>query len=438
MKQSGTIFAFLPSQIVMAVAASAAPPHFDGLGDLSGGPFRSAATAVSADGSVVVGYSDSGNGEEAFRWTRGTGIYGLGSLGGDLFISTARAVSADGTVVIGDSSPPDPDPNSVWLHAFRWTMSGAGPGGVMVSLGDLPGGDNFAIGAGCSADGDVVVGHSSSTASGSLSADAYRRIGAGPMSSLGDLPGGSYFSVATGASADGEVICGYSSSTASGAAGSEGFVWTSTGGMQGIGDLAGGAFGSSAFAISADGVTVVGVGVNVTGVVGFRWRESTGFFTLRDLAGGLVSARANSVSGDGAVIVGQGHTDSGFQAALWTENGGNVENLRDTLIADYGLSELEDWTLEVALGVSEDGTTIVGYGVNPSGQFEAWRAYLGNGCALAGDIDYDDDVDINDLAVLLSNYAESGVDYTDGDLDDNDVVDIQDLAIMLANFAGNC
>ena len=46
-------------------------PEFFGLGDLSGGAVSSAATAVSADGLVVVGESESGSGTQAFRWTEG-------------------------------------------------------------------------------------------------------------------------------------------------------------------------------------------------------------------------------------------------------------------------------------------------------------------------------------------------------------------------------
>ncbi len=54
---------------------------FTGLGDLAGGDFYSVATGVSVDGSVVVGYSDSGSSYEAFRWTSGGGMVGLGYRG---------------------------------------------------------------------------------------------------------------------------------------------------------------------------------------------------------------------------------------------------------------------------------------------------------------------------------------------------------------------
>ena len=50
------------------------------LGELAGGEFRSSANAVSADGSVVVGYSNSAAGPEAFRWTQSDGMQGLGDL----------------------------------------------------------------------------------------------------------------------------------------------------------------------------------------------------------------------------------------------------------------------------------------------------------------------------------------------------------------------
>lgn len=69
-------------------------------------PFQwtaSEAFGVSADGSVVVGTGCNSEGEEeAFRWTKSTGMVGLGHIPGDAF-STAFSVSADGSVVVGES-----------------------------------------------------------------------------------------------------------------------------------------------------------------------------------------------------------------------------------------------------------------------------------------------------------------------------------------------
>jgi len=122
-----------------------------GLGDLPGGSFSSFTSDVSADGSVVVGSSNSSNGFEAFRWTADEGMVGLGDLPGGSFSSTAMDMSADGSVVVGWSN------SNNGFEAFRWTE-----GSGMVGLGDLLGG-SFSFAGGISADGSVVVGSSNSS-----------------------------------------------------------------------------------------------------------------------------------------------------------------------------------------------------------------------------------------------------------------------------------
>lgn len=52
-----------------------------------------------------------------------------------------------------------------------------------------------------------------------------------------------------------------------------------------------------------------------------------------------------------------------------------------------------------------------------------------------GDVDGDGDVDLSDLAVLLSHFGEAaGATYQDGDFDCDGDVDLQDLSVLLANF----
>ena len=60
--------------------------------------------AVSADGSVVVVAFQSANGQEAFRWPAGGNQQGLGDLPGGDFFSAAFDVSADGRVIVGYGS----------------------------------------------------------------------------------------------------------------------------------------------------------------------------------------------------------------------------------------------------------------------------------------------------------------------------------------------
>ena len=95
-----------------------------GLGTFPGGTFASVGNGVSADGSVVVGRShfvyDSTDGSvietQAFRWEDGEMI-GLGDLPGGNYYSEANATSADGSVIVGRSQSMDFPPYS---EAFIW------------------------------------------------------------------------------------------------------------------------------------------------------------------------------------------------------------------------------------------------------------------------------------------------------------------------------
>lgn len=73
--------------------------------------------AISADGTTVVGIANS----EAFRWREETGMVRLGRLpGATIYWSEAQCVSADGSVVLGysDSSR---TPDCCIFEVFRWT-----------------------------------------------------------------------------------------------------------------------------------------------------------------------------------------------------------------------------------------------------------------------------------------------------------------------------
>jgi len=106
-----------------------------GLGHLGGIDNSSFATAVSADGRVVVGYSyNRDNQLEAFRWTEETGMVGIGFLDTSAPESKARWVSADGEVVYGKSLL------DTGGASFRWTaesgMISIVEGSVLAVSGD--------------------------------------------------------------------------------------------------------------------------------------------------------------------------------------------------------------------------------------------------------------------------------------------------------------
>lgn len=94
---------------------------------------------------------------------------------------------------------------------------------------------------------------------------------------------------------------------------------------------------------------------------------------LGDLDGGIFDSTARDVSGDGSVIVGRGATDVGYSAFVWYDGYG-MYDLREAL-TEAG-ADLTGWILREAYGVSEDGSVIVGWGINPQGKAEAWRAEL--------------------------------------------------------------
>jgi probable HAF family extracellular repeat protein len=312
---------------------------------------ESHASGVSADGSVVVGYSGAGTGAHSFRWTAAGGMVDLGVLAGGGW-GAAYGVSADGSVVVGYSSI-----TGGYGRAFRWTA-----GGGMVDLGVLPFEYNSSA-YGASADGSVVVGENTGG-----DPRAFRWTAAGGMVSLGVLPGDGA-SQANGVSADGSVVVGGCFNPAYRA-----FRWTAAGGMADLGDLPG-ANPDSAVAsnVSADGAVVVGADYTPSGDRAFRWTAASGMVSLGVLPGESDS-EAYGVSADGAVVVGHNYAPFGFVAFRWTAAGG-MRDLRDVLVTDYGLgSQLAGWTLTEATACSPDGRSVVGEGTDPAGNTEAWIA----------------------------------------------------------------
>jgi probable HAF family extracellular repeat protein len=273
-----------------AVRWTLADGQIQDLGTLDGN--RSAATAVSADGWVVVGWSDYWSIREyyqrAFRWTPGGGMQYLGAFGDTYGMnSPAWGVSADGRVVVGWSDWYFWD---YYVHAFRWTQAGG-----MQSLGD---GRAYHI----SADGSVVVGGFGR---------AFRWTVATGMQDLGTLGGD--WSEAYGVSADGSVIVG---SARDAARREPAFRWTAATGMQNLGALPGDTW-CRAYAVSADGRIVVGQSQSGA----FIWTPETGMRYLRDVFAHLIPpgwelTMARGMSPDGRFIVGWGRNPQG-QTEAW-------------------------------------------------------------------------------------------------------------------------
>lgn len=344
-------------------AAVHAQYSFRGLGGPTTGSVLSTAHDVSDNGQVVAASLIVSGNFRASQWTAASGHVLLGDLPGGTVLGASHAASTDGSVIVGSAG------SANGSEAFRWSAATG-----MVALGDLPGEGAFGSTArGVSGDGSVVAGVSQRAVSGAAIFRAFRWTAATGIVPLGDLPGGEVFSIATDVSADGAKIVGRSVS----AAGGEAFVWTQAGGMVGLGDLPGGDFSSGAQAISADGTTIVGIAQGSSGVEAFRWTAATGMVGLGTLPSPSPSSQANDVSGNGNVIVGigEGAGDAASGTAfVWFPNAGMLD-LREYLLA-HGVEAVRDWSLAEASGVSVDGRTIVGLGVNPQGAVEGWIATI--------------------------------------------------------------
>ncbi|MBN1346493.1 MAG: PEP-CTERM sorting domain-containing protein [Phycisphaerae bacterium] len=271
--------------------------------------------AVSADGSVVVGFSGHLYDEpEAFVWTGGV-MTSLGDLEGGPYCSTARGISSDGSIIVGGGN------DELWTsQPVVWTN------GVISLLDNGAGNPTTGIARDVSADGSVIVGTNNWEV---WSAEGYPCMWNGGVATcLGDLPGGTAYGNATAISADGTVIVGNCWS----ANGKEAFRWEA-GIMTGLGALTAGNFSSMAMDVSGDGSVIVGYSV-----VSEDWPDK-------------------------------------YAPFIWTAEGG-MRSMADYLSLECGF-DLTDWELVDAwVRVSDDGMTFVGCGCNPEGEYEAWIAHV--------------------------------------------------------------
>src|SRR5262245_29546292 len=263
---------------VAASGSSRAAPTFIGLASTSD---TFAPTAVSADGSTVVGSFDHTNTRQPFRWTAGGGVVGLGWLPDGRQLSDAKAVSADGSVVVGTNDYLDAGPDR--QEAFRWTQ-----GGGLVGLGEIRDPNNPRVGPVSSA---AAVTDDGLTVFGGTWGGAFRWTPVGGMVFLpSDTPG-----FVRGASGDGSVLAGDIATGVS----TQAARWTEATGFVGIGFL-GSDTTSTAYAVSKDGSTLVGnsgsMGCCPEGTA-FAWTAAGGMVALGP-------GQAKAVSGDGSVVVG--------------------------------------------------------------------------------------------------------------------------------------
>lgn len=344
------------SALVLSVAAPALA-SVTGLGFLPGGELQSNALDVSSDGSTVVGSSFGETGPLPFVWRAGHGIVPLADLAGGDMTGSANAVTPDGSVIVGNASS-TPSAGTFMGEAARWS------GGSVMGLGFLGlTGFNQSSALGVSADGSRVVGVSTNV--GIFEAEATLWTDGVPMSlGWGEL------SSATAISADAGTIVGARPLPSGGFGVTFEPVAMRNGVTTAMDDLPGGSLfldGAIALGVSGDGSRATGWATDFNGQVAAMWDADGNVTPLGTLGPGQTSL-ANAISDDGSTIVGASSDPfSGSQRAfLWTDGLGLVD-----LTAFTGADQL-GWTLVDARGVSADGRFVVGTGINPDGDFEAF------------------------------------------------------------------
>jgi probable HAF family extracellular repeat protein len=174
---------------------------------------------------------------------------------------------------------------------------------------------------------------------------------------------------------DGAIVVGemHNSANSRGAA----FRWTAATGTVSLGWLPPvvASSVSAAADISADGLVVVGdsSGVGVPRRA-FRWTQAAGMQDIGLPATGS-SAWANAVNADGSVIVGAYTIANTRHAMVWSAPDG-ARDLQQLLMQHGSSGEIAYWTLQEATGVSDDGRTAVGFGIDPQGRTQAFLARI--------------------------------------------------------------
>lgn len=298
-------------------------------------PSGQISTALSGDGSTLVGYSLSPNNAvyQANYWTAATGYQYIPLPpnyvpGG--YSSEARAVNADGSLILVNGGGSGAGGGSL----YTWSpMSGFR---LIASPGAVPGTSftaDFYLGSAMSSDGTVIAGRFS------------------------DCPSG----------------CSNPIGSTQGA-----FVWTESSGITALPFLSNSSYASGLYTrfsevngISNDGLTIVGTSVAANGILqAVYWRDGliNGLGYIPGTNPLEFQTIAMDASANGTVIVGGTSDSSGSfpdsqngLAWRWTAATG-MQNL-NSFATSLGLS-LNGWTMTESIDVSANGNVILGSAYN--------------------------------------------------------------------------
>lgn len=372
---------------------------FFGLGDLPGGTFSSRASGVAADGSAIVGRSNDGA-ESGVIWVRQPG----GTWSGPMTLprldggtsAEARAVDISGGVAFGEATT-----GAGFRQPVVWTITPGVPTGAPGPIPyPVPGGYSGVVHA-CAAYAGVACGEFLEAPIGVPPplpiTRAFRWSFSMGMVDLGTIPGvvagPGHQTIARAMSADGSVIVGNANDSTFA---NRPWRWTDGGGMV---DISAGQWVGVARGVSPDGQTVVGSFTEFGVSKPFLWNAADGRTDL-EIPVGFDSGGAFDVTNGGRRAVGLClFSGSGNTAMLW-DAGAPAISVRAALI-NGGVS-MSLWHLQSVTAMSDDGTVLVGFGINPDGQQEAWVATIPMPCA--ADYDGNGTREVTDIFAFLTDW----------------------------------
>jgi len=203
---------------------------------------------------------------------------------------------------------------------------------------------------------------------------------------------------------------------------------------------------TSAVAVSANGRFILGNGIGriggAQGAAIFVWQwngRDPRTITLQEIptsSSSFDASQALGISADGSTIVGYQMRRLQLGAARWRKTGSgwvyeNLNQVYSNLLRDGSV-------LLVANAISSDGRHIVGWGYN--GTRRRQEAFLLSlPCAShQGDVNMDGCVDDADLLAILFAFGSTGSNVGRADINCDGVVDDADLLTVLFNFGSGC
>lgn len=299
------------------------------------------ASGVNYDGSVVVG----DDGGQLFMWTAQTGTVAIGGVAPQGY-GGRPDVSSDGLKIAGTSINASTGLGELSVYdvsSGNWTNLG-GIGGSS--------GNSTSSSWGISQDGTSIVGLGWVNAG---SAHAIQWTAATGMVDLGSTVSGSS-SRANDCNGDGSVVVGWQDSTTGFR---QGAIWVN--GVQQLLTHPGGGAASEAGCVSFDGTYIGGSGGSSNNFEAWRYSMNTGMENIGPAPVNGWRGATTGLSDDGSVVVGfyrpwpaPATQGQGF----YYKDGVGIQDLNQ-LASDLGI-DTQGRTLALPLGVSGDGTTVVG------------------------------------------------------------------------------